>query len=299
MAEYKTDGELPIVYEVDGPQDGPAILMLNGLGMQLTQWPQDFIDAFHKAGFRTVRVDNRDVGKSGKVTGGKAPNPYLQLVLGLFGLSAGAPYSLAEMADDAASVIDHMGLDKAHVLGLSMGGIISQMLAARHPERVEKLALFMTTTGNRSLPLPSGQARKILMSRDPAPASRDEAIQQMVDKWSFFVTQDGGMSEDELRSFHGAAVDRGMDRAGWHRQMAAILETGDLRRHTRTISAHTLVVHGTEDRLVPPASGMDVHKNIKGSRLEMIEGMGHDLPSIHVERLTGLVVSHFGDTSVT
>lgn len=293
MTEHTTKGDVPIVYEVDGPDGGDIILMLTGLGMQLTQWPQPFLDSLHSAGFRTVRVDNRDVGKSGKIEGARAPNPYLQMVMGLFGMSAGAPYSLEEMADDAVSVLDDMGADKAHLMGLSMGGIISQVLAGRYPERVKHLTLFMTTTGNRTLPLPTGEARKILMSRDAAPASRDEAIEQMVRKWKFFVTKDGGMTEEELRAFHGAAVDRGMDRAGWHRQMAAILETGDLRKHTRAIQAPTLIIHGTEDKLVPPAAGRDVHENINGSRLEMIEGMGHDLPPKFLNQLSDLVVSHY------
>ncbi|GGY38055.1 alpha/beta fold hydrolase [Parvularcula lutaonensis] len=298
MSEHRTSGEIPIAYEVDGPDGAPVIMMLNGLGMQLTQWPQSMLEAFHDAGFRTVRVDNRDVGLSGRVTGGKIPNPWVQIGLGLFGLSAGAPYSLADMADDAASVLDDMGIEKAHVLGLSMGGIISQMFAARYPQRTETLTLFMTTTGNRSLPLPSGEARKILMGRDPEPASIDEVVDRMVAKWQFFMTADGGMSLEELRAFHRAAAERGMDQEGWQRQMAAILETGDLRKHSRTIKAPTLVIHGTEDKLVPTAAGKDVHANIEGSRLELIEGMGHDLPPRLHGRLSDLVLSHLkGDRS--
>ncbi|MCQ8184660.1 alpha/beta fold hydrolase [Parvularcula maris] len=297
MTEHRTSGDPSIAYEVDGPEGGEAVLMLNGLGMQLTQWPQAFLDGLHGAGFRTVRVDNRDVGLSGKLAGVRAPNPWLQLGMGIFGMSAGAPYSLADMADDAASVIDEMGLVKAHVLGLSMGGIIGQMLASRHPDKVDRLTLFMTTTGNRSLPLPKGEARKILMSREAAPSSREEAVERMVAKWQYFITADGGMSLDELRAFHAAAVERGMDHEGWHRQLAAILETGDLRKHSRTIKAPTLVIHGSEDKLVPTEAGKDVHAQIEGSKLEIIEGMGHDLPPRHMPRLVALVTEHLrGDT---
>jgi proline iminopeptidase len=292
MTEHHTEGTPSIAYEVDGPAQGEPVIMLNGLGMQLTQWPPAFLAKLHDAGFRTIRIDNRDVGMSGKMTGTRPPNPWLQLGLGLFGMSAGAPYSLSDMADDAASVIDHLGLAKAHVIGLSMGGIISQILAALHADKVERMVLFMTTTGNRSLPLPSGEARKILMGRDPAPATREEAIEQMVAKWQFFMTADGGMSLDELRDFHGIAIDRGMDREGWQRQMAAILETGDLRHHSRAITAPTLVVHGRDDKLVPLAAGQDVHACIPGSRLEVIDGMGHDLPPRFMDRLTTLTTEH-------
>jgi pimeloyl-ACP methyl ester carboxylesterase len=292
MSEHRTTGDPAIAYEVDGPEGGEAVLMLNGLGMQLTQWPEAFLSGLHGAGLRTVRVDNRDVGLSGRLSGIKAPNPWMQLGLGLFGMSGGAPYSLADMADDAASVLDDLGLAKAHVLGLSMGGIISQMLAARHPARVDRLTLFMTTTGNRSLPLPKGEARRILMSREAPASSREEAVERMVAKWQYFMTADGGMSLDELRAFHAAALERGMDHEGWQRQMAAILETGDLRRHSRTIAAPTLIIHGAEDKLVPTEAGQDVHANIPGSRLEIIEGMGHDLPPRHMDRIIGLVTGH-------
>jgi proline iminopeptidase len=173
-----------------------------------------------------------------------------------------------------------------------MGGIISQVLASRHRDKVDRLALFMTTTGNRRLPLPSGEARKILMGRDPVATSREEAVERMVAKWQFFMTADGGMSLEELRAFHSAAVDRGMDREGWQRQMAAILESGDIREHTRSIKAPTLIVHGRQDKLVPMQAGEDVHGNIEGSRLEIIDGMGHDLPPRYMERITSLLTEH-------
>lgn len=292
MTEHRTKGEYPITYEVDGPADGPAIMMLNGIGLQLTQWPQAFLDSLHAAGLRTVRVDNRDIGKSARAEGKRAPNPMLQMGLGLFGISAGAPYSLSDMADDAISVLDDLGIEKAHVLGLSMGGIISQVLAGRFPERVKSVVLFMTTTGNKRLPLPSGETRKILMSRGPAPTSKEEAIDQLVARWNHIKTQDGGMSEEELREFHSAAIDRGMDRQGFARQFAAILESGDVREHTRRIKAPTLIIHGIADPLVPVTGGKDIHANIPGSRIELIDGMGHDLPAKHVKRFSELVVGH-------
>lgn len=294
MTERMTTGPVPIAYRVDGPQDGPAILMINGLGMQLIQWPAGFLRQLHDAGFRTVRVDNRDVGRSGRISGAKAPNPYLQLVITTLGLPGGAPYSLSHMADDARSVLDDLGLEKAHVLGLSMGGIIAQLFAADHRDRTDRVALFMTTSGNRSLPRPKGEAARILFGREAPPRSAEEAVDRMVEKWQFFMTNPGGMSTDDLRAFHRAAVDRGMDLEGWQRQFAAIIESGDIRAKSRTIKAPTLIIHGRDDRLVPLAAGQDVHASIPGSRMEIIDGMGHDIPPVFEDRLATLVSSHFG-----
>lgn len=293
MTTNTTSGPMPIAYEVDGPSDGQPLLMLNGLGMQLTQWPEPFLQSLHDAGLKTIRIDNRDVGLSGRAEGKKAPNPYLQLLLTTFGLSTSAPYRLEDMADDAVSVLDELGINKAHVLGLSMGGIIGQVFAARHKERVDRTVFLMTSTNNRALPRPKGEAARILFNREGPPRTLDEAVDQIVAKWQFFMTRDGGMSEADLRAFHEAAIKRGADHHGWQRQLAAIIETGDLRRRfTSQIEAPTLIIHGTEDRLVPIEGGRDIKKNIPHAALEEIEGMGHDLaPKLH-DRLSGLVVDH-------
>lgn len=292
MAEHQTKTPLPIVYEIDGPEDGEAILMLNGLGMQLTQWPADFVAKFHEAGFRTVRVDNRDVGLSGRVEGKTAPNPYLQLIMRLVGVKTSAPYRLEDMAEDAKAVLDDAGIDQAHVLGLSMGGIISQVFAGLYPDRTKTLNLLMTTSGNRMLPRPKGEAAKILMSREPAAASVDEAVDQIVEKWKFFMTKDGGMSEEELRAMHKAAIIRGADPMGWQRQMAAILETGDVRPYSRRVTCPTVIVHGEDDPLVPFVAGQDIHKTIAHARFHGIPGMGHDLAPIHVPNIGALIIEN-------
>lgn len=177
-----------------------------------------------------------------------------------------------------------------------MGGIISQVLAATYPDRVNKLTLFMTTTGNRSLPRPKGEAAKILFSREEPATSRDEAIDRMVNKWLFFTTKDGGWDNDQLRDFHAPAIDRGMDIKGWQRQLAAIIESGDIRTMSREIKAPTLVIHGSADPLVPILAGKDVHANVSGSRMEVIDGMGHDLPPIHRAKLSALVAEHLSAT---
>ena len=292
MTEYQTKTDLPITYEIDGPEGGDAVLMLNGLGMQLTQWPASFLAMFHDAGFRTIRVDNRDVGLSGRVDGKMAPNPYLQLIMRVLGLKTSAPYRLEDMAQDALHVLDDASVDAAHVLGLSMGGIISQVFTGSYPDRTKSLNLLMTTSGNRSLPRPKGEAAKILMSREPAATSVDEAVDRIVNKWKFFMTKDGGMSDEELYAMHKAAVIRGVDPMGWQRQLAAILETGDVRPFARNITVPTLIVHGEDDPLVPFAAGHDIHKTIKNSRFEGIPGMGHDLAPIHIPQIGGLIIEN-------
>ncbi|NNU16172.1 alpha/beta hydrolase [Parvularcula sp. ZS-1/3] len=288
----KTDSAIPIAYEVGGPEDGKPVLMLTGLGMQLTQWPEPFVRDLQQAGFRTIRIDHRDVGLSGRVEGKKPPNPYLQLILGLIGLKAGAPYTLEDMADDAVSVLDHLGIEKAHLIGLSMGGIVSQVLAARHTDRIDRIVFFMTSTNNRRLPMPEKKAMDILLNRGKAPEGREATIDDIVAKWQFFMTVDGGMSEADLRAFHAAAYDRGMDREGWQRQLAAILETGDLRKYTRQIPCHSLIVHGYVDKLVPVTAGKDLHANLEHSELELVNDMGHDLAPKFLPMLTSKVIEH-------
>jgi proline iminopeptidase len=292
ITEGKTNGAVPIAYEMEGPEGGDPVVLLNGLGMQATQWPRPVLDHLHKEGFRTIRVDNRDVGLSGRMDGAKAPNPYMQLFVTTFGFKGGAPYRLEDMADDAVSVMDELDIGAAHVMGLSMGGIISQVLAARYKDRVKRLVLFMTTTNNRSLPRPKGEAAKILFDRQPPARSAEEATERLVAKWQFFMTADGGMSVEELRAFHRAAVERGIDPEGWKRQLAAIVESGDIRKATRSIKAPALIVHGTQDKLVPIEAGRDILKNLPGARMEEIEGMGHDLPPVHHERIGKLITGH-------
>lgn len=283
-----------IEYEWDGPEDGPVVLLIMGLAQQLIFWPDDFVAALNAAGYRTLRFDNRDIGHSRKFSGKTAPNPLVQLAARLAGIRGLAPYSLEDMAADTVGLLDGLKIDKADIVGISMGGMIAQVIAAKNPARVKRLAIIMSSTNNPKLPRAKGEIARALMSRPMKIATREEALERAMYLWNLIATKNSGASDEELRARLAASYERSHYPAGPRRQLAAVIDTGDLRKNfTRKISAPTLVIHGSEDPLAPPAGGVDVSKNIKGARLEIIEGMGHDIPKKFRPRIAGLIVEHF------
>ena len=279
--------------ELDGPEDGPAVLMIMGLAQQLIFWPEDFYGALNAAGFRTIRFDNRDVGRSRKFHGRRAPNPMFQLPARLAGVRGLSPYSLEDMAKDAIGVLGALRVDKAHVVGVSMGGMIAQVLAAKRPERVRSLSVIMSSTNNPALPRARAEIARALLAPPMTTATREEALERALQLWSLIGTKNTGATNEELKARLAAAYDRSHYPQGARRQLAAIIETGDLRsRFTRKIKAPTLVIHGSEDPLAPPAGGVDIFRNIPDARLEIIEGMGHDIPKKFRPRIAGLIVEH-------
>lgn len=290
MTKVPANG-IEIEVEEAGPKDGPAVLLIAGLGLQLVFWPEAFVSALADAGYRVIRFDNRDAGLSTKMDGVRPPKLRRQILKRLVGLPGGAPYTVDDMAADAAGVLDALGVDRAHVVGLSMGGIIAQVLAATRPDRVASLTLMMTTTNNPRLPRPKGEAARVLFERPPANPTREEAIERGLAVWLAIGTKDAEPA-DAIRARVARDIDRAHETEGTARQLAAIIETSDVRRRTRTIRAPALVVHGTADPLVSPRGGEDIAANLPGARLERIEGMGHDLPPKHLERVTALVLEH-------
>jgi pimeloyl-ACP methyl ester carboxylesterase len=250
-----------ILLEVEdrGPTDGPPLVMIMGLGMQLVAWPEGLVDLLVARGLRVIRFDNRDVGLSQRFDHLGVPHLAMMGMRHTLGLPVASPYRLADLADDTAALIDAMGLGSAHVCGASMGGMIAQHLAARHPQRVKSLTLMMTTSGARHLPQPSLKVRLALMSR-PADPRRIESI---VDH---FVKR---IAASVRRSYRPAATVR---------QLAAIMADGDRTPLLSHIAAPTLVLHGGADPLVPVACGHELSHRITGAKIDVIEGMGHDLP---------------------
>ena len=283
---------LDIEYELAGPDGGPVVLLIMGLAAQMTAWPDEFLAELHTAGFRTLRFDNRDIGKSQKIHNKRPPHIVRQMVRKRIGLRGGAPYRLEDMAKDAESLLNGLGIRSVHVVGVSMGGMIAQIFAAKYADRTLSFTGIMTTTNNRALPAASREIRGHLLKPAKMAATRNEAIERSMMMWGLIGTKDSGASDDELRVRIEAAYDRSNYPVGPRRQISAIGETGDLRRYTRKITAPALVIHGDADPLVPKEGGMDIAKNITGSTLELIEGMGHDLPKKHLKRITGLLVSH-------
>lgn len=289
-----TEAGVEIEFEQDGPADGPVILLIMGLAQQLIFWPDDFMAALHAGGFRTVRFDNRDIGHSQKFAGMRAPNPLVQLAVRLAGLRGLAPYSLEDMANDTVGLLDALDIEKAHVIGVSMGGMIAQVMAARHPDRVRRLAIIMSSTNNPALPRARAEIARALMSPPSNINTKEEALERAMYLWNLIGTKSSGASEDELRARLAASYERAHYPAGPRRQLAAIIETGDLRKkYTRRIKAPTLVIHGSEDPLAPPAGGVDIFRNIKGADLEIVEGMGHDIPKKFRARIAARIIKHF------
>ena len=275
MAKIAANG-IEIEYDEFGAKDAPAVLMIMGLGAQLVRWPMALVDALVERGYRVIRYDNRDVGLSTKCDSAGTPNFALMAVSHILRRPIRAPYTLTDMAADAAGLLDALGIERAHVVGASMGGMIAQLFAAHWPERTLSLTSIMSTTGNPALRGASLQAMGILLRR---PRGNDlEAIVAHGVKAAKVVG--GSFPEDDLlmAERYRDEIVRNHHPSGFVRQMAAILADGDRRTRLRAIAAPTVVVHGAVDPLVPAEGGRDTAAAIPGARLVEIPGMGHTLP---------------------
>lgn len=269
-----------ISLEVDdrGPPDGEPLVMIMGLGMQLVAWPEGLVDLLVERGLRVIRFDNRDIGLSQRFDHLGVPNLAMAGMRHTLGLPVASPYKLADLADDTAALIEAMGLDRAHVCGASMGGMIAQHLAARHPQRVRSLTLMMTTSGARHLPQPSLKVRLALMSRPADPRSIDSIVDHFVKLYGVIGSPEYPTPPQLLRERIGASVRRSYRPAATVRQLAAIMADADRSSLLPRIAAPTLVIHGAADPLVPVACGRELSRSIPGAKLDVVDGMGHDLP---------------------
>ena len=277
---------------VDGSQAGrPAVLLIMGLGMQLTAWPPAFVQGLVEQGFRVVRFDNRDIGLSQHLDHLGVPNLIWESLKHRMGLQVKAPYSVHEMAADALGVLDALGISKAHVAGVSMGGMIAQRMALAAPQRVLSLTSIMSSSGARYLPGPKPHVLRALLSR---PDGRGE--QAIVDHYIKLFKVIGSpafpLDEAALRERILVSTRRSFHPAGTVRQMTAIAADSGRADELALLKPRTLVVHGKADPLVPFACGLDTARRIPGATFIGIEGMGHDLPPGVVERLLQPMVPH-------
>jgi pimeloyl-ACP methyl ester carboxylesterase len=274
MAESfcRVSGDIEICFDTVGDPADPALLLIMGLGTQMIAWHDEFCGALAGRGFHVVRYDNRDIGRS-TILDAVAP-PTLAQIVRRDARAAG--YTLAEMAADGVGVLDHLGIERAHVVGASMGGMIAQTIAARRPERVLSLTSIMSSTGSRW----RGQPALRTYAKFLRPVSSDRATYIQQTSELFDVIGSPGFDHDDegLRELLGRMYDRGHDAHATGRQLAAILASGNRTAELRHITAPTLVIHGTADRLVAPSGGRATARAIPGAKLMMIEGMGHDLP---------------------
>jgi pimeloyl-ACP methyl ester carboxylesterase len=264
--------------EDHGPVTGEPLVLIMGLGMQLVAWHTEFVASLVARGFRVIRFDNRDSGLSQRFDHLGVSNLALESIKYAVGLKVTGPYTVADMADDTASLLDALGIQSAHVCGASMGGMIAQQLAVRHPARVKSLTLMMTTSGSRRLPGPTLKVRRALISR-PADANDIESvIAHYVRLYKLIGSPRYPASDAYLHERLGMSVRRSYRPQGTARQMVAIAADGNRSALLAQIKLPTQVIHGQDDPLVPVAAGHDLTSKIAGAKLDVIEGMGHDLP---------------------
>ena len=276
----------------DGSQAGrPTVLLIMGLGMQLVAWPPAFVQALVDHGYRVIRFDNRDIGLSEHFDHLGVPNLLLESLKHRVGLPVNAPYTVHDMAADATGVLDALGIARAHVVGVSMGGMVAQRVALAAPDRVLSLASIMSSSGARYLPGPKSHVLRALFSR-PQGQGEDAIVDHYVKLFRVIGSPGYPLDEAALRERILAGTRRSFHPAGTLRQMTAI--AADTRRADELprIKTRTLVLHGKDDPLVPLACGHDTARRIPGAGMVTIHGMGHDLPPGVVERLLEPLVPH-------
>jgi pimeloyl-ACP methyl ester carboxylesterase len=266
-------------YDSFGAEDAESILLISGLGVQMTGWTAPFCKTLAAQGYRVIRFDNRDVGLSTHFDNSPVPDIASVAEAISRGGQPDVPYTLHEMADDAVGLLDALSIKQAHIVGRSMGGMIAQLVASDHPSHTLSLTAIMSSTGNRSLPAATPEVMTML-SRCPPHPSVDEAgfLAHSISFSRMIASPAHPFDEAAQQNQILAAVRRAYNPAGFGRQIAAIAATGDLRSRLGAITVPTLVIHGSDDPLIPLTSGEDVAANIPNADLLIIEGMGHELP---------------------
>lgn len=282
MPQVQANG-INIEYESFGPEDRETVLLIMGLGGQLTVWQEELCHELVDRGYRAIRFDNRDVGLSTKFD--EAGMPDMAAIFGalMTGAKPAAPYSLDDMAADAVGLLDALEIERAHIAGASMGGMIAQLVAANHPDRALSLTSIMSTTGNPALPQAKPEAMEVLM----APAASADDLEAIVARgmkaWSTIGSPGYRTDEKTLREWVLRDARRSFYPVGTARQMAAIVANGDRREKLKNIAVPAVVLHGADDPLVPVEGGKDTAASIPGAELRIVPGMGHDFPTALVQ----------------
>jgi len=271
-------GDIEIYYEDMGDPNNPAVLLIMGLGAQLLLWRKEFCEKLVDQGLRVIRYDNRDVGLSTKVTGRHTGAPLApRMVRSFLGLRSQAVYTLEDVADDAAALLDHLKIDTAHIVGASMGGMIAQVFAARHKVRTKTLAIIFSSNNQPLLP-PPGPRQLLAILQKPKDATREAIIDNAVRVSRITGSPGYPAAEKRIRAEAIEGYDRSYYPAGVGRHFAAVLGSGSLLRYDRLVSVPPVVIHGKADKLMRPFGGRAIARAITGARLVLFDGMGHDLP---------------------
>ncbi len=285
--------DIQIEYDTFGDPGAPPILLIMGLGAQMIWWDADFCRMLADRDLFVIRFDNRDVGLSTKIT----ENPGMKIAKAFAALLQGepihAPYSLNDMADDAFGLLDALDIDRAHVCGASMGGMIAQTMAIQRPKRLRTLTSIMSHTGNPGLPQPTQMAQTTLIT--PPPIGREAYIEYGVNAWRILRSPGYPFDENRIRLKVAESYDRCFHPEGFGRQFLAILVSENRRPALTQLKIPTLVIHGVDDPLVPVAGGKDTAEAVPGAKLLIIEGMGHDFPPELWPRIVEAIASHTRD----
>lgn len=290
MAQLISNG-CCLEFERLGDEGAPAILLIAGLGFQLIDWPDDFCAALCDGGYQVIRFDNRDSGLSEKIAAAGLPD--MDRIMGdlAAGKQANVAYDLFDMAKDVTGLLDGLGLERAHIAGMSMGGMIAQIVAATRPDKTASLISIMSSSGNPGLPGASAEAEAILLEA-PASFSRSDVI-DLGRRVNLVIGSPGFPWDDQAHRQHlGRAFDRGIDLAGYVRQFAAARASDRRAALLPEITASTLVLHGADDPLVPAACGADTAALIPNAALKVIDGMGHDLSPALCRHLAPIIRDH-------
>jgi pimeloyl-ACP methyl ester carboxylesterase len=263
---------IELCYETFGDPTDPPVLLIMGLGTQMVAWQDDFCEQLAGRGYFVTRYDNRDVGRSTRFDPVPPPGPAELLTRRPRQLA----YTLADMADDAAGLIEHLGHESAHVVGVSMGGMIGQTLAINRPERVRSFVSIMSTTGSRFVGQPAAAVYPFFMKA--MPTTKEGYLDRGMKLWSVIGSPGFKTHKEDVHRMLSTAYDRGLSPAGTMRQLAAIVASGNRTKDLARIKAPTLVIHGTNDKMISVSGGKATARAIPGARLDLVEGMGHDMP---------------------
>lgn len=278
-----------IAYELYGNPDDPVIFLIHGLGMPMTSWPKAMVDKLVASGFQVLRIDNRDQGRSQKFDNLPMPNMIWQILKLKFGLKVNAPYPLTDLMSDTMGVLDALNITEAHLVGVSMGGMISQLVAINAPSRVKSLTSIMSTTGNPKLPRAKKEVVDHLMSRTPL-KTQDDIVNYHVRTWQLIGSPAYPTKTEQLKAYVREQLDRGISPMGTTRQLLAILGTHNRFSELKSLSMPVQVIHGTHDPLIPVAAGKETAQAIEHAKLHLIQGMGHDLPEQLHDDLCDLII---------
>ncbi|EKF75972.1 alpha/beta hydrolase [Alcanivorax hongdengensis A-11-3] len=282
---------IELFYESRGPENGEPVVFVMGLSAQMVFWPDVLLDELAEQGYRVIRFDNRDVGKSTRIRKRFKQGPMGAIVRSMLRMKVESAYTLHDMVADTVGLLDGLGIDKAHLVGASMGGMISQLTAATHPDRVLSLTSIMSSTNSPLLPPPKPAALKTLV----APRVKIETEEQFIEFGLAMMAKLGGtlpQGTEELTEMYRQSWARGINPRGIRNQFMAIMATGNFTRQLKQVRCPTTVIHGGADPLIRPAGGRASARAIRGAHLSIIPGMGHDFPPSVIDRIATLIVEN-------